>query len=238
MSGPKTQLINIVTNSYMVAARPVERMLGASLPANDPQSGRVFREAVRQYTYLGTAFTEGFSLAKKAFLQNDSVLAPHRTEAYRGNQAVAFKPWESPGAILHNALVVAATGIGLPTRALGFVGEAVKQTVYRSKVMSAAHMDGVEQGIAAGLSDDALDAFVKPHVTSKLDASFDELGPGTDAVALREAQIATFQQELLPGQRWQVAPGRHTAVLSAAPDPPLREDPHHVIRYGWEMTPA
>ena len=36
---------------------------------------------------VGEGFVEGFGLARKAFMQNDSVLAPHHTEAYGNNRA-------------------------------------------------------------------------------------------------------------------------------------------------------
>lgn len=173
VSGPKTQLINGLSNAYMVGARPLERILGSAVHGalGDPQAGRVFKEAVKQYSYIGTAFYEGFSLARKAFMQNDSVLAPQHTEAFQGNRSVGagvrFKPWDSPASLLNNALAVATTAIGLPTRTLGFVDEAVKQTVYRSKVMATAHMDAIEQGLEAGLQGDALASFVKSFVRDK-----------------------------------------------------------------------
>lgn len=130
VSGPKTHLINLVSNTMMVTMRPMERVLGSALGAARGQrhEQRIFKESLKQYVYLGSAFVDGFGLARKAFLQNDSVLAPHATELYRGNQAARagmagaqMKPWTTPGNILSNALQVAAAGIGLPTRSLGFV---------------------------------------------------------------------------------------------------------------------
>lgn len=48
VSGPKTQLINMLTNSYMVGARPLERMLGAAVHGDS----RTFKAAVKQYNYI------------------------------------------------------------------------------------------------------------------------------------------------------------------------------------------
>lgn len=53
VSGPKTQLINIMTNGYMTAVRPMERILG-SVPgaiAGNGSSRALIKENLRQYTY-------------------------------------------------------------------------------------------------------------------------------------------------------------------------------------------
>lgn len=245
VSGPKTQLINAMTNAYMLGARPLERILGASVALVTGQASgstnRAMKEALKQYAYIGTAFSDGFAMARKAFMLNDSVLAPHHTEAYRGNNLVQaglqFRPWDSPGSLLHNALMVAGAG-GLPTRALGFIDEAMKQTTYRSKIMAAAHVDAVEQGVQAGLKGAELATFVKTFVRDKVDAAFDNLGRATDPVALREAQVATFQQELLPGTigKW-ISNGvqAHPMLRLVLP---FVKTPTNVLRYGWKMSPG
>ncbi|WP_018430102.1 hypothetical protein [Hoeflea sp. 108] len=247
VSGPKTHLTNLVTNTMMVTLRPMERVLGSALGAarGQHQEQRIFNESLKQYVYLGSAFVEGFGLARKAFLQNDSVLAPHATELYRGNQAARaamaggkLKPWTSPGNILSNALRVAAAGVGLPTRSLGFVDEAVKQTVYRSKVMARAHVAAMEEGVGAGLAGDELAAFIKSYARGKLDVAFDEQGRGLDAEALREAQVATFQQELLPNTlgKWvQSGVEQHPWMRLMLP---FVKTPTNIMRYGWKLTPG
>ena len=148
VSGPKTQLINAMTNAYMVGARPLERMLGSAIPAalGSEPSRVIFKESMKQYAYMRSSFTEGFFLAAKAFMKNDSILAPHNSEAWTGAAAAAgagipeaatrqfYKPWNSTSNLVYNALATASVPIGLPTRLLGSVDELVKQTVYRSKL--------------------------------------------------------------------------------------------------------
>jgi hypothetical protein len=243
VSGPKTQLINLLSNSYMVGARPLERIIGSSVGAasGNKADQAVFKEALKQYSYLGSAFVEGFGLARKAFMQNDSVLAPHHTEAYGSNRAVeafgGMKPWTSPGNLMGNALRIAGAGIGLPTRALGFVDEAVKQTVYRSKLMARAHVEALEAGTKAGLEGDQLDAFVRTFVRDKVEAGFDEHGRATDPEALREAQTATFQQELRPGSLGKWVQQGTQAFYPLRLMLPFVKTPTNIMRYGWKMTP-
>lgn len=245
VSGPKTQLINMVSNGYMVAARPLERALGSAFPAlaGDRAARGVFKQSLRQYVYLGAAFADAFGLARRAFLENDSILAPHRTEAYAGNKAGAralgdYRAWDSPGSLLHNALVATLPAIGLPTRVLGFTDELAKQLTYRSKVLAAAHEEALAAGAAAGLSGKALRDHVRAAVRQRLDNAFDAQGRGTDAAALREAETATFQNELGPKSfgRWMQTGADNFFPLRVML--PFVKTPTNILRYGWKMTPG
>ncbi|MBX9464883.1 MAG: hypothetical protein KL840_18300 [Aquamicrobium sp.] len=248
VSGPMTQFINATTNAYMVGVRPLERIIGSVVmdAVKGTNSRAILKESVTQYTYMGHAFTEGFRNATKAFLKNDSIITPHRSEVYAGNDAgeragamIPFKKWDSTPNMLYNVFAaMPAQAIGVPTRVLGTVDELVKQTVYRSKVMAGAYWEAVNKGQQTGLSGKDLEDFVKQYVTDKTHAAFDVEGRGVNANALREANIATFQQDLNPGTL-----GR-TAQLAVSQHPSLRlvlpfvKTPVNVMRYGWKLTPG
>ncbi len=253
VSGPKTQLINIMSNGYMVGVRPLERILG-SVPgaiAGNDASKALIKESIRQYTYMGSAFYDGFSQAVKAFASNDGVLRGHGSEMSTGSRrwqvpgtqgmgAGYFRPWDSTYNVLYNAFSVPLTVWGLPTRTLGSVDELVKQIVYRSKLAARAHMDGTTQAIQAGLTGDAANKFVKSYVSTRLENAFDAEGRGLDPEALREANIATFQQDLLPGT---IGHGVQTLLANEKGQflrliLPFVKTPTNVIRYGWKMTPG
>jgi|GEM_PF-1646787 len=254
VSGPKTQLINIISNGYMVAARPMERILG-SIPgaATGNQASRLLlKENLRQYTYMASSFTDGFGQAVKAFTRNDGLLSPHSTET-RGEMNVGwqvpgtqgfgkgyFKPFDSFQNIFYNALSIPLSVAGTGPRLLGTADELVKQTVYRSKVAARAHMEGVEQAVEQGLSGKAYKDFIKRHVQTRLDEAFDAEGRGLDAEALREANIATFQQELLPGTLGKGVQGfvSNESTQLTRLVLPFVKTPTNVIRYGWKMTPG
>lgn len=255
VSGPKTQLINIISNGYMVAARPMERILG-SIPGavtGNQASRMLLKENLRQYTYMASSFTDGFGQAVKAFTRNDGLLSPHDSGEIRGEvntgwqvpgtQAFGkgyFRPFDSYGNILHNALSIPLSAAGMPTRMLGIVDELVKQTVYRSKLAARAHMEGVEQAVEQGLSGKAYKDFIKAHVEKRLDEAFDAEGRGLDAEALREANISTFQQELLPGTLGKAVQGFVSNERSQLTRLilPFVKTPTNVIRYSWKMTPG
>lgn len=245
VSGWKTQVVNLTTNSYMLAARPIERIIGGSYGVlrGREGAGRVVREATKQYVYMGNAFYEGFGSAVRAFLQNDSVMAPHAsTEAFAVGSvmdaSLQWKPMTSVGGVLNNAIKVASLPLGLPTRSLGAVDELVKQTVYRSKVSAGAHVAAMEEAAAQGLKGDAYKAYVKTRVKTAVENAFDDVGRAVDPEAMREAFIATFQQDLLPGsigKYLQMGVQQHLAMRFMFP---FIKTPTNVIRYGWKMTPG
>lgn len=254
ISGPKTQLINIMTNGYMLGVRPLERILGSVPGAVTGNTGsrQLIRQNLKQYAYMGSAFVDGFGQAVKAFTRNDGLLRPHSSEAYGelanvwkvpGTQGLGkgyFKPLDRFGHVLYNALSVPLTVAGVGPRTLGGVDELVKQITYRSKVMAAAHIEGVEQANASGLRGKAAKDYVRSYVSTRLDAAFDADGRGLDPEALQEASIATFQQDLLPGTLGkQVQHGlanEHSQMLRLIL--PFVKTPTNVIRYGWKMTPG
>lgn len=252
ISGWTTQAINVMSNGYMVGVRPLERILGSVPKAafgSDP-SRTMIKENLRQYTYMGSALMDGFKTSVKAFLENESVLRPHGTELYAnqpwlvpGSQplnAQYFRQWDSVPNLIYNALSVPLTVAGLPSRTLGGVDELMKQTVYRSKVLAKAHMDGVEAALDAGLSGSAAKEFVRAYAARKLAGAFDEAGRGLDQAAQQEASIATFQQDLLPGTFGKNVQHfvnndktRLTRFIL-----PFVKTPTNVVRYALKMTPG
>jgi len=191
--------------------------------------------------------------ALRAFTRNDGLLTPHNSSELRGDVSTAwqvpgtqafgkgyFRPFDSFGNIFYNAISIPLSAAGAGPRVLGTVDELVKQTVYRSKVAARAHMEGVEHAVEQGLSGKAYKEYIKRHVEKRLDDAFDAEGRGLDAEALREANIATFQQELMPGTLGKAVQGfvsnessQFTRLVL-----PFVKTPTNVIRYAWKLTPA
>lgn len=233
---PVTHSVNVVTNLYMAAARPLERIIGSAFVGKDAGAA-MRREAQYQLAYYSNTLVDGWRSAVKAWQLGDSVLTPHNVEAHNvgGNlsQQVAqmqFRPPNGMGDVLYNVFAFATKSIGLPTRALGAVDEMVKQVVYRSKVMASAHRRGLEMGLDGA----NLQGFLK----KELDEAFDINGRALREDALMEAKAATFQQDLLPRTFGSGVQAATTAF------PPLRlilpfiRTPINVLRTGWKMTPG
>ena len=234
--GLRTHFVNLSTNSYMLMGRPAERMLGFA--AKGDRAG--VAENWRQYGYMGGSLIDSFREAARAWKIGDSVMAPHSVEvnpqgvaeAGRGTNwaAEGWRQWDSIPNVTANAYTGLMKGLGLPTRSLGAVDELVKQVVYRSKVQSAALSEGIERGLEGQALTD--------HVHQALLASFDDAGQAIDLRALDEANIATFQQDLLEGtigRTMQTTVANHQMLRFVLP---FVKTPTNVIRMGVKLTPG
>ena len=210
----------------------------------------VGREAGSSYGYLASAIPQALSAARQAWRIGDSVISPHWTPVSEGgggaalptsalSQSIAqasFGPWDSVGGILSNTLLAMQKTATLPTRFVGLQDELVKQVVYRSQVQAKA----MTEGVAQGLTGPDLAQFVR----SRLDASIDEYGRATDAAALQEAKIATYQNELNPTGNFglSTAGAIGQATLQAAPPlraiVPFMRTPVNLFRQSVQLTPG
>ena len=249
--GLRTHFINFSTNFYMVAARPMERILGSMAQSKiaartgDQELAaaalQTRQEALHAYTYMGATLSDNWKSAVEAFKQGDSIMAPHSNELATGTNAhgdlgrkiaqLPWKPWDSLGNVTANALMVAAPkAIALPSRSIGAVDEFIKGISYRSNVLAKAHVNGVSNGLEG--------AQLSTFVRDRLYAAFDDAGHAVDAAALQEAKVATFQQDLLPGTLGSAVQGLTGNIAFAKFILPFVRTPTNVIRYGWKLTPV
>lgn len=230
-----THAVNLTTNAYMLMARPTEKALGSLLMG--ASGSPVRRQAMREYGYTVAALHDGWEAMKDAFLSGDSILSPHMSEAFSQGHvgqhpALTFKSVKSVDGILHNAMLIAnyRTIVGLPTRALGAVDELMKTLRYRAVVQAKAATEAGDKGLSG--------ADLKQYVERRLATSFDDAGQATDAAALREAQTATFQQDLLPGTIGATLQNARATHPTLGLVLPFIKTPINVLRYSHKYTPG
>lgn len=233
---PKTHAVNFATNTFMIAARPAQRWMG-SFAVGGKAGSAIRMEAVKQYQYMASSLIDGLEATAAAWRTADSVLSPRSAEAATiglstGQEVAAmqFKSWDSISNVLYNAMTFGVKAAGFPTRGLGTVDELTKQLVYRSKVQASAFVEGTENGLKGA----DLDAFIR----NRLDGAFDEVGRGVDGVALQEARVATFSQDLLPetmGKSTQAFVANHPILRFVLP---FVKTPTNVFREGIKLTPG
>ena len=245
-----THAVNTTTNLYMLAARPGEKYLGSLLQGS--RGSAIRQQAAKEYAYTIASLSDAWTSMVDAFLKGDSILSPHTDEYFRQGSRVnapqiQWKPIKDTWDAFHNGLLAAnykqvagaagqaaegayRVGVGLPTRALGGIDEFVKTLRYRAVVQARAAMEAGEAGLTG-------QAF-KDHIQRSLDDALDVDGRALDAAALHEAQVTTFQQELLQGTLGKAVQNfRHNyppTVLIL----PFVKTPVNVLRYGWKMTPG
>lgn len=235
-----THLTNITSSVIMLAGRPTEKLLGSLAIAPKAGGDIIRQQAIKEYAYTVGALGDAWQAMKDAFLRGDSILSPHNTEFFQGGgtiqttqQALPWRPVKGVSDLAYNAVVSAnyRNIVGLPTRALGAVDEFFKTLRYRAYVQA----DAAVKARAQGLKGDAFERFVREKMEKAIDPA---TGQALDQKALREAQITTFQQDLLlgtVGSSIQMVRARHPALVFVLP---FVKTPINVLRYGWKMTPG
>ncbi|WP_157018447.1 hypothetical protein [Mesorhizobium xinjiangense] len=231
--------MNITSSAFMLAGRPTEKLLG-SLALGPKSGGDILRQqALREYAYTVSALGDGWEALVEAFKRGDSILNPHNTEYFGAGgsgivqQPLPWKPVHGVWDIVENAWKMAnyRTIVGLPTRSLGAVDEFFKMLRYRAVVQA----EAAAKANAMGLVGDDL----RGHVSREMEKAIDPAtGRALNAGALQEAQVSTFQQELLQGTAGatiQQVRSRHPVLTFVLP---FVKTPINVLRYGWKMTPG
>ncbi|MQX65149.1 hypothetical protein GHK78_19435 [Sinorhizobium meliloti] len=235
-----THVTNMTTSLYMLAARPAEKLLG-SVAIAPKAGGDILRQrAIKEYVYTVASLGDAWQAMKDAFLRGDSILSPHNTEFFQGGATLKTAqqplPWKSAKSIwdiAHNAMMAAnyRTIVGLPTRTLGAADEFFKTLRYRAYVQA----EAATRANAARLTGDDFRQYVSREMEKAIDPA---TGQALDQKALQEAQVTTFQQELLPGTvgaTIQQARARHPILTFIVP---FVKTPINVLRYSWKMTPG
>jgi hypothetical protein len=235
-----THVTNITSSVIMLAGRPTEKLIG-SMALGPKQGGDIIRQrAIKEYAYTVASLGDAWEAMRSAFLRGDSILAPHNTEFFSGGgtirtaqQPLPWKPVTSITDLAHNAWVSAnyRNIVGLPTRALGAVDEFFKTLRYRAYVQAEASTAGMQRGLKG--------ADLQQYIQQKMEEAIDPAtGQALDQKALQEAQVTTFQQELLKGTAGasvQQARAQHPVLTFIVP---FVKTPVNVLRYGWKMTPG
>ncbi|POO56170.1 hypothetical protein [Agrobacterium rosae] len=235
-----THVTNITSSLIMLAGRPTEKLLGSLAIAPKAGGDIIRQQALREYAFTVGALGDAWTAMKDAFVRGDSILSPHNTEFFQGGgnlkttqQALPWRPIEGISDLAYNAVVSAnyRNIVGLPTRALGAVDEFFKTLRFRAYVQAEAAV----KARAQGLTGDDFERFVRERMEAAIDPA---TGQALDQKALREAQITTFQQDLLPGtvgSSIQMMRSRHPALVFVLP---FVKTPINVLRYGWKVTPG
>lgn len=260
LSGPTTQVVNMVSNSAMLAFRPLTAYTGATIQQgfaamtkNEVMaaSARATRRAAKTEA-VSTAATvaDGLQAFKKAFLLGDSVMAPHNsTEAFEALSGgvggdVRLLPWrdfKTIDDVIANGIKAITYVATADLRLMGAADEMVKTIRYRSVLMGRAAVEADEMGLKAGSK------AYKDLLVKRANEGFDANGRAIDAEALKEARVTTFQQDLklAPEDTWG---GYQTLGATASQFTnnyplakivvPFIKTPSNLFRFGIKLTPG
>jgi hypothetical protein len=189
LSGPTTQVVNMLGNSLTLAIRTIEQSVGAVLTGN-PQLAK----ATLKYAFDMESFADVLRIAGQTFKSGESRLV-QGSRAFDDRMDSSRAIAKDGGGTLASAINNLGTVVRVPSRALAFGDEFFKQMNYRSYVKTNLAYDAMKKGAKSGEE-------VAEYVTKNFDnfitkgaRAYNEKGIYMDAVEAAQAQGLKFGKE-------------------------------------------
>ncbi len=230
LSGPKTHMINVMSNALNTVLLPAERIAGGAM-SRDPA---IIKEGFMQYMGLMAAVQDSLKMAGVAFRKGHNLLDPEAAilEAngidYRAIRSNSDNP------AVRNVINAMGTVIRLPSRGLVTADEFFKQLNYRSSTyasVSGEITDMINNGKLA-------QADAAQYFADRLQSSVSPTGQARSQRHLDYAREATFTQELRPGsfgKRIQDMTNQFPLLKLVLP---FVRTPTNILKAGLQRTPV
>lgn len=230
LSGPKTHIINAVSNGLNAVVLPAEKMLGGALA----RDRALVTEGFRQYQGLSMVFKDSLKMMGVAFRKGRNILDPEA--AILEANGVDYRAIRSDHAnpAIRNTINGLGTVIRLPSRALLASDEFFKQLNYRSNTYARL------MGEAASMVDAGKmkQADAAKWVADRMDASVSKDGVARFQAGIDYAREATFTQDLTKGSfgKWvQDGTNKYPALKLVLP---FVRTPTNILKAGVQRTPV
>lgn len=236
LSGPKTHVVNMLSNAITTAVLPAEKMIAGSLKVGSPEGRKLFMEGALQYASIASSLRDAVTLASRSLKMGENILDPGKATIELRRGAISADAYGITDPALKLAVDFLGNVVRVPSRLLTAEDEFFKQLNYRASVRARAWREGIQSGLKGPALAD--------HVTKALDDAVDEVGRFRNLDAIQEARSASFTDDL-KASTWM---GNRTMseslmTLSEA-HPSLRlvlpfiRTPTNIMRYVWNRTPG
>lgn len=232
LSGPKTHMINLLSNGFNTFLLPTEKMIGGALKGNTA----LVREGFRQYQGVALATKDSFKLMAQAFRQGRNILDPEAAILEANGVDFNAIKYTGENPVLAN-VINGRFGVGniirLPSRGLLAGDELFKQLNYRSNLyarLSTEAADMVRQGT---LTKEGMAKWVADRMAT----AYNRKGGAVSQVDLDFAREATFTQDLRSGsvsKGIQDLTNRHPGLKLILP---FVRTPTNILKAGLQRTP-
>jgi hypothetical protein len=222
LSGPKTHLVNVVSNAANTLWVPVERMMGG-----DIQGGAELLHG------LGTSALESLKNAARSFRNGEPIIDPRVLKAEAGMTPQVMNRTDPWGLLVNGFNQM----VNLPSRFMTAEDEFFKQMNFRAY----ARVQALKEASAKGLTGGARAQYAENAVEKLADdaASFKTSGKNEAYNAAQQyARESTFQQPLLPntfGSSVLAFTSRHPMARLLLP---FVKTPVNIFRQAWARTPG
>jgi hypothetical protein len=189
LSGPTTQVVNLLGNSLTLAIRAIEQTVGSVL-IRDPQLAR----ATLKYAFDMESIVDVVKIAAKTFMTGESRLV-QGSRAFDDRMETSRAIAKDGDGTLAKAINMLGTVVRVPSRALAFGDEFFKQMNYRSYVKTNLAYEAMKKGAKSG--DEIAEYVTKnfDNFITKGARAYNEKGIYMDAVAAAQAQGLKFGKE-------------------------------------------
>ncbi len=230
LSGPKTHMINIMSNALNTTLLPAEKIAGGVM-ARDPS---IIKEGFTQYMGLMSAIRDSLKMAGVAFRKGHNLLDPEAAilEAngidYRAIKSNASNP------VIRNVINGLGTVVRLPSRGLVTADEFFKQVNYRSATYASISSEVADMVANGKLSR----ADAAQYFADRMQSSISPTGQARSQRHLDYAREATFTQDLRSGSfsKWvQDGTNKYPALKLVLP---FVRTPTNILKAGLQRTPV
>lgn len=226
LSGPKTHMVNMMSNMINTFILPAEKMVGGALSLDSAP----IKEGLRTYVGLFTNFTDSLKWAGMSLKRGHNIIDEGHRIFDGPEGAISARAQDlSESSPLGIALDAIGKVARIPTRFLSAEDEFFKQLNYRAKL----HADLVGRAVDMhGFKGEA----VGRYVADNFDKGFTKDGTGTYKDALEYGREATFTKELGYGasQKLQNLAQSFPAFRMVMP---FIRTPANITRQLWQRTP-
>lgn len=234
LSGPRTQIINAVSNAMAAVQRPIEMWWAGARSGNSA----LRMQGADTFAGLFTQWGESWRAAYKAWKVGENILDPGRTHVGQDiGQSTLSRV--APENLSWLKTIYNAPDRLLPSSMLRSIDEFFQQLNYRSNLRSQILRQARQEGIT-----DATE--IARRLTSDFQFGFDPKGAGVNPLALDYSRVSTFKNNL--GSYQDAAGQWHTTVGQDVQDfvqnhplarqiLPFVRTPVNLFRWQWERTP-
>lgn len=247
LSGARTHLANITSNTFNLAYLPLEKMVSGAVTAD---TGPIL-EGVKIYKAYATSALTSIKMAAKSIRMGDNVLDPgvskidsklpsNMTAAARGqyNDAARFAIHSTSDTALGSMIRGFGTTVRMPSRLLTGEDEFFKQIAFRSQLQADLEM----KALRMFPKDKVAQAnFVNTEFTKSFDATTGsaivEAGSSAEK-AMNFARETTFTQQLQPNSFGKFLQSGTAKFPLARTILPFVRTPVNIMRSVWTRTPG
>ena len=230
LSGPKTHVINVLSNGATMVALPAEKILGGALS----RDREMVLEGFRQYQGMRFALRDSVKMMGMAFRQGRNLLDPEAALLEANGVDYRAIRSDSKNPAIRNLINGVGTVVRFPSRMLTTSDEFFKQMNYRSSVYSQVSGEAARMVDAGKLKQ----ADMGKWIADRVEASVNKDGSARSQRNIDFAREATYTNELRKGsvsRDIQNFTNKHPAMKLILP---FVRTPTNILRAGIQRTPG